>query len=263
MTTALITGASGGIGEAFARRLAADKHDLVLVARSEDKLRELCAELSAAHGIKTNYIAADLGEPDSDAEVFDETTRLGLHIDLLVNNAGFGSMGDFVDLDRERELAMIDLNVRALVALTHRYLPAMREKRRGTIINVSSAAGEQPLPFMATYAATKAFVTSFSMAVAEENRPFGIQVFALCPGPTRTNFFEAGKIDRSLMLKGEQTTDEVVATAMAAIGTGKSKVISGLMNRITAAAANLAPDSLVTRVVASRLRKKFQKNSEE
>ena len=259
MKTALITGASGGIGEAFAGRLAGDKHNLVLVARSEDRLRELCAELSAAHGIKANYIAADLGEPDSDARIFDETTRLGIHIDLLVNNAGFGSMGDFVDLDRERELAMIDLNVRALVALTHRCLPPMREKRKGTIINVSSAAGEQPLPFMATYAATKAFVTSFSMAVAEENRPFGIQVFALCPGPTRTNFFEAGKIDKSLMLKGEQNADEVVATAMAAIGTGKSKVISGLMNRITATAAGLAPDSLVTRVVASQLRKKFQK----
>ena len=112
---------------------------------------------------------------------------------------------------------------------------------------------------MATYAATKAFVTSFSMAVAEENRPFGIQVFALCPGPTRTNFFEAGKIDKSLMLKGEQTANEVVATAMATIGTGKSKVISGLMNRITAVAAGLAPDSLVTRVVASQLRKKCQK----
>ena len=262
MTAALITGASGGIGEAFAHRLAADRHDLFLVARSENKLRELCAELSAAHGIKANYIAADLGEPDSDAKIFDETMRLGIHIDLLINNAGFGSMGDFVDLDRDRGLAMIDLNVRALVALTHRYLPAMREKRRGTIINVSSAAGEQPLPFMATYAATKAFVTSFSMAVAEENRPFGIQVFALCPGPTRTNFFEAGKIDKSLMLKGEQTVEDVVETAMATIGTGKSKVISGLMNRITAAAAGLAPDSLVTRVVASQLRKKFQKDPE-
>ena len=259
MTTALITGASGGIGEAFARRLAAEKHDLILVARSEAKLRELCAELSAAHGIKANYTTADLGEHGSDAKVFDETTKLGLNIDLLINNAGFGSMGDFVDLDREKELAMIDLNVRALVALTHRFLPGMREKRTGTIINVSSAAGEQPLPFMATYAATKAFVTSFSMAVAEENRPFGIQVFALCPGPTRTNFFEAGKIDKSLMLKGEQTVEDVVETAMETIGTGRSKVISGLMNRITAAAAGLAPDSLVTRVVASQLRKKFQK----
>ena len=262
MTTALITGASGGIGEAFARRLAGEGYDLFLVARSEDKLQKLCAELSAKHGIKANYITADLGEHGSDEKVFDETTKLDLNIDLLINNAGFGSMGDFVELDRERELEMIDLNVRALVALTHRYLPAMRDKGKGTIINVSSAAGEQPLPFMATYAATKAFVTSFSMAIAEENRPFGIQVFALCPGPTRTNFFEAGKIDKSLMLKGEQTTDEVVATAMAAIGTGKSKVISGLMNRITAAAAGLAPDSLVTRVVASQLRKKFQKDPE-
>ena len=168
-------------------------------------------------------------------------------------------MGDFVELDRERELAMIDLNVRTLVALTHRYLPAMREKRRGTIINVSSTAGEQPLPFMAAYAATKAFVTSFSQAIAEENRPYGIQVFALCPGPTRTNFFEAGNIDQSLAVKGEQTAEEVVDVAMAAIGTGRSKVISGWMNRLVAGSTKLVPNSLITRTVASRLRKTFQK----
>lgn len=257
--TALITGASSGIGEAFARRLAADKNDLFLVARSEGKLRELCAELSAAHGIKAHYLAADLGEKDSHAAVFEETTGLGLDIDLLVNNAGFGSMGDFAELDREKELAMIDLNVRALVALTHRYLPAMREKRKGTIINVSSTAGEQPLPFMAAYAATKAFVTSFSLAIAEENRPYGVQIFALCPGPTRTNFFEAGNIDQSLAFKGEQTAEEVVEVAMAAIGTGRSKVISGWMNRLVAGSTKLVPNSLITKVVSSRLRKTFQK----
>ena len=259
MTTALITGASGGIGEAFARRLAADGHDLFLVARSGDKLQKLCAELSAAHGIKAHHTAADLGERDSHAAVFDETERLGLHIDILVNNAGFGSMGDFAELDRERELSMIDLNVRTLVALTHRYLPAMRERRSGTIVNVSSTAGEQPLPFMAAYAATKAFVTSFSTAVAEENRPFGIQVLALCPGPTRTNFFEAGNIDKSLAFKGDQTAEQVVEAAIAAMGTGRSKVISGWMNRLVAAASGLTPHSLVAKTVASRLRGKFQK----
>ena len=259
MSTALITGASGGIGEAFARRLAKEKYDLVLVARSEDKLRQLCAELSAVHGIKAHYVTADLGEADSHSKVFDETQRLGLDVDILINNAGFGSMGDFVELDLGKELAMIDLNVRTLVALTHRYLPAMRERRSGTVINVSSTAGEQPLPFMAAYAATKAFVTSFSMAVAEENRPFGIQVFALCPGPTRTNFFEAGNIDKSAMLKGEQTADEVVETALAAMGTGKTKVISGWMNRFVAGSTKLTPNSLITKVVASRLRKNFQK----
>jgi uncharacterized protein len=259
--TALITGASSGIGEAFARRLAADGHDLFLVARSGDKLKSLCDELSVKHGITSNCIAADLGERGSDQIVFDETTHLGLDIDLLVNNAGFGSMGDFVELDRENELAMIDLNVRTLVALTHRYLPAMREKRRGTIINVSSTAGEQPLPFMAAYAATKAFVSSFTEAIAEENRPYGIQIFALCPGPTRTNFFEAGNIDQSLAVKGEQTAEEVVEVAMAAIGAGRSKVISGWMNRLVAGSTKLVPNSLITKVVGSRLRKNFQKET--
>jgi len=257
--TALITGASSGIGEAFARRLAAEGRDLFLVARSGDKLEYLCDELSRKHGITANFITADLGEKGSDQKVYDETNRLGLDIDLLINNAGFGSMGDFSLLDREKELAMIDLNVRTLVALTHRYLPGMREKRRGTIINVSSTAGEQPLPFMAAYAATKAFVSSFTQAIAEENRPYGIQIFALCPGPTRTNFFEAGNIDQSLAFKGEQTADEVVDVAMAAMGTARTKVISGWMNRLVAGSTKLVPNSLITRTVASRLRKTFQK----
>lgn len=261
MSTALITGASSGIGEAFARRLASEKHDLFLVARSEDKLRELCAELSAAHGIKANYFSADLGQHDADAKIFEETTKLGLDVDLLINNAGFGSMGDFATLDLDKELAMIDLNVRALVALTHRYLPAMREKRRGTIINVSSTAGEQPLPFMAAYAATKAFVTSFTLGIAEENRPFGVQIFALCPGPTKTNFFEAGNIDQSLAFKAAQTAEEVVDVAMDTIGTGRSKVISGWMNRLVAGSTKLVPNSLITKVVSSRLRSKFQNDS--
>lgn len=259
--TALITGASGGIGEAFARRLAADGHDLFLAARSEVKLRELCSELAHKHGITANLISVDLGEPGSDRAVYERTADLGIEIDLLINNAGFGSMGDFVVLDSERELAMIDLNVRAVVALTHRFLAPMREKKRGTIINVSSTAGEQPLPFMATYAATKAFVTSFSRALAEENRPFGIQVLAFCPGPTKTNFFAAGKIDKSLAFKGDQTAEEVAAAALAAVGTGRTKVISGWMNWFVAAASGLAPASLVTKVVASRLRSSYQKDT--
>lgn len=259
MSTALITGASSGIGEAFARRLAAEKHHLFLVARSEDKLRELCTELSVKHGIKANYIAADLGERDAEAKVFEETEKLGLDVHLLVNNAGFGSMGDFAELHLDKELAMIDLNVRALVALTHRYLPAMRSQRNGTIINVSSTAGEQPLPFMAAYAATKAFVTSFTLGVAEENRPFGVQVFALCPGPTKTNFFEAGNIDQSLAFKAAQTAEEVVDVAMNAVGTGRTKVISGWVNRLVAGSTKLVPNSLITKVVSSRLRSNFQK----
>jgi short-subunit dehydrogenase len=260
MKATLITGASGGIGEAFARRLAAEKHNLVLVARSEDKLRELCGELSEGHGIEAAAIAVDLTHRDADGLVFKETERRGLEIDWLINNAGFGSMGDFADLDLDRELRMIDLNISALVALTHRYLAGMRERDRGTIINVSSAAGFQPVPFMATYAATKAFVTSFSEAVAAENRPFGIEVLALCPGSTHTNFHAAAEMDTSLSFKGMQTPEEVVETALRAVKAGRHKVVSGWANWLVASGVNLVPNSLITRVMAKGLRGRLRKD---
>ena len=194
MKATLITGASSGIGEAFARRLAAEKHNLVLVARSENKLHELCDELMLQHKITAHYVAVDLIEYEADRRLYDETEKHGLEIDWLINNAGYGSMGDFARLDLETELEMVSLNVMALVALTHRYLQKMRMRKSGVIINVASTASFQPVPFMATYAATKAFVKSFSEAVAEENRPLNITVTALCPGPTETNFFDAANI---------------------------------------------------------------------
>lgn len=258
MKATLITGASGGIGEAFARRLAAEKHNLVLAARSEEKLRSLCDELGAKHGVTADFIAVDLTDTNADRRVFEETEKLGVEVDWLINNAGFGSMGEFADLDREREVHMIDLNVRCLVALTHRYLVRMRERRRGTIINVSSAAGFQPIPFMATYAATKAFVTSFSEAIAEENRPYGIQVLALCPGPTETNFHAAADMEASLSVKGFQTAEEVVETAMGAVGGGRAKIVSGWTNWLVASGVNFLPNSLITRVMAKSLRSRFQ-----
>ena len=150
MKYTLITGASSGIGEAFALRLAAEKHNLFLVARSEQKLRDICEELSRKHDISAEYLAVDLIEVDSDLAVFEATEKLGIEVDWLINNAGFGSMGDFAKLDLERELEMIELNITAVVALTHHYLGNMRERGSGTIINISSAAGFQPLPFFAT-----------------------------------------------------------------------------------------------------------------
>jgi short-subunit dehydrogenase len=258
MTTALITGASGGIGEAFARRLAARGYDLFLVARSADKLAALAEELIEKHRIMAYHFAIDLGGKDSDLAVFETAADRGLEISMLINNAGFGSMGDFAELPIDRELAMIDLNIRALVGLTHRFLPAMRGRRAGTIVNVSSAAGFQPIPFMATYAATKTFVTAFSEAIAEENRPFGIQVLALCPGSTKTNFFEASNIDRMVQAKGQQTVDEVVNTAMAAIENGRTKIVSGWTNYLAATAATVLPNALVTRAIARGLRSRYQ-----
>jgi short-subunit dehydrogenase len=256
--TTLITGASSGIGEAFARRLAADGHDLFLVARSEDKLRDLCAELSAAHRITAQYFELDLTAIGADKRCFEEAERLGLDISLLINNAGFGSMGDFAKLDVERELEMIRLNIGALVGLTHRYLGPMRERRKGTIINISSGAGFQPIPFMATYAATKSFVTAFSEAIAAENRPFGIEVIAVCPGSTDTPFFETGKVGREFASKGLETPEQVVETALSAIGSGKAKVVSGWKNQIVARVVSLVPNWLITRVIANQLSKKYQ-----
>ena len=259
MKATLITGASSGIGEAFARRLAAEGHNLVLAARSETKLHELCDELMLKHGITAHYIATDLTAYGSEDELFRETQRHGFEIDWLINNAGFGGMGDFSELERDRSLGMISLNVSALVSLTHLYLKGMRERRSGKIINVSSAAGFQPIPFMAVYAATKAFVTSFSEAIAEENRPYGIHVLALCPGSTRTNFFRASDIDRPIQVKGQQTAEQVVETALRGIKTGRTKVVSGITNFIGALIGKHAPNVVTTRAIARALRAKYQK----
>ncbi len=258
MKVTLITGASSGIGEEFARRLAVEKHNLVLVARNEKKLHELCDELMLKYKIMAHYVVLDLAQYDSDASLFAETEKHGFEVEWLINNAGFGSIGDFVKLDRNRELDMIDLNIGALVALTHRYLAGMRERKSGTIINVSSAAGFQPIPFMATYAATKSFVSSFSEAIAEENRPFGIKILALCPGSTKTNFFAASNIDKPIQVKGQQTAEQVVETALRAVKSGKTKAISGIANKVGAFFGKVAPSSLTAKVMAKALRSRHQ-----
>ncbi|MCU0240342.1 MAG: SDR family oxidoreductase [Pyrinomonadaceae bacterium] len=259
MKVTLITGASGGIGEAFARALAAEKHNLVLVARSEKKLFKLCDELMAKHQIMAHYIVQDLNEPDADAKLFAETSKHNFEVDFLINNAGFGAMGDFVEIDLEKQLEMVGLNVMALVALTHRYLPAMRQRKSGSIINVSSTASFQPLPYFSVYSATKAFVTSFSEGIAEENRRFGIKIIACCPGATETNFFDAAGIIEPFKVKGVQKPEEVVEVTLKALKKGKTHVISGLANWIVAHAATFAPNSLVTRAVGSQLRPRLSK----
>jgi short-subunit dehydrogenase len=257
MTTALITGASGGIGEVFARKLAARGENVCLVARSEGRLAEICEELRAAHKIDAQYVALDLIERDAPARLFEETERRGLSVGMLVNNAGFGSVGEFALLDLENELRMIDLNVRALVELTHRYIVGMRERRAGSIINVGSTASFQPVPFMATYAATKAFVLSFSEALWEENRAWGVRVMALCPGSTETNFFKVAGIDTPPS-NIAQTPEAVVETALAAFARGQSHVISGWGNFLMAEAGRFAPRAVVTRIAGMILRKRYK-----
>ena len=257
MNTTLITGASTGIGAAFARKLAARGRNVLLVARSEDKLIALCNELGRLTSIRAQYVALDLQQPDAGAQLFEETQKRELEIEMLINNAGFGSMGDFTKLDLDRELEIIQLNVRALVDLTHRFIGPMRERKRGTIINVASTAGFQGVPYMATYAATKAFVLSFSEAIAEENRSHGIHVMALCPGVTETNFFEASKIDRPPM-RTIQTAEEVVDAALRGLARQKTVLVSGWTNWFTIEAERFVPRSVVTKVAAKALRSRFE-----
>ena len=260
MKATLITGASCGIGEEFARQLAAQGHNLVLVARSEKKLHQLCDELMLAHKITAHYIPADLSSAESIQKILDETDRHGFEIDWLINNAGFGSMGDFTELDLGRETEMIRLNIEALVALTHTYLLGMRSRQKGVVINVASTASFQPVPFMATYAATKAFVTSFSEALAEENRPFGIVISALCPGPTATNFFAAANAF-PFAEKGVQTSEQVVAAALRGVQSGKSKKISGFTNALGAFLGQHLPNRIVAGAIARYLRSKIKERN--
>jgi hypothetical protein len=257
-TTTLITGASSGIGEAFARKLAALGHDLLLVARSEDKLIALCNVLGRSHNVRAQYFVLDLSAGDAAARLLEETQKRNLEIDFLINNAGFGSMGDFAQLDLAREMNMIDLNVRSLVELTHRFLQPMRERKAGSIINVASTAAFQPVPFMATYAATKAFVLSFSEALWEENRDHGIQVMALCPGVTETDFFQASRMKRP-PVRISQTPEQVVDVAVRALKRSKASVISGWTNFLMVETERLVPRTLVLRIAGSILRPHIEK----
>lgn len=258
MNTTLITGASSGIGEVFARKLAARGRNVLLVARSEDKLITLCNELGRSNSVRAQYVALDLSESESPARLFEEAQKRGLPVDMLINNAGFGSMGEFSTLDLARELNMIDLNIKSLVELTHRFLQPMLERKQGAIINVASTAGFQSVPFMATYAATKAFVLSFSEALWEENRRHGIKVMALCPGVTDTNFFEAAHGHKP-PARVSQTPEEVVEVALRGLAHGKAHVISGWTNFLMTQSERLAPRSLVTRVAGRMMRSQHEK----
>jgi short-subunit dehydrogenase len=240
----LITGASGGIGEAFARQLAALGKDLILVARSEDKLKALAEELSAAHGVQVHVIAADLACPNAARPIFDETERLGLEVDLLINNAGYGKGGEFTALSFEVQANMVRLNVNTLLELTRLYLPAMRQRRRGGVINLGSTASFQPVPFLAVYCATKAFVLSFSEALAQEVRADGVTVMALCPGATATGFQATAGVweEQRDTMPGP---DEVVAQALRAFEQRRGYFVHGALNKVTAIVARIAPRRFV------------------
>lgn len=264
MNVTLLTGASSGIGEVWADRLAAEKHNLVLVARSENKLKALCTELSRKYGISAQYIVVDLSKPGADLHIFEETGKLGLTVDCLINNAGIGTAGDFTQIALADEQAMLQLNIISLVSLTHRYLSQMRERNSGTIINVASMAAFMPAPFMAAYAASKVFVKSFTEALTEENRPFNIRIMLLCPGATETKFFERANInqdDKKALLGNVsiQTPEMVVEEAMKGLKTKKTIIISGLTNKIGAKLGALIPNSMIMKFIAGNARSTLQK----
>ncbi len=253
---ALVTGASSGIGEEFARQLAARGWSLILVARSQDRLEALRSELMFAHmGIDVLAIPLDLAAPHASAELFSRTESARLDVNLLINNAGFGAFGEFASIDRERQRAMIDLNVSALMELTYLYLQPMIFRRGGGIINIASVAGFMPLPYCAVYAATKAFVRSFSEALHEEARQHGVQVTVVNPGSTETNFFQvAGKSPfshRSRM----QTSAQVVTEALRAFDRRRASIVTGASNRSLIRAVALIPRKWIRVVVGKTMRR--------
>src|SRR5215472_6857035 len=253
MATALITGASSGIGESFAYALARQNYGLVLVARRQDRLQAVAAKAKEIGAGRTEIVAADLGRSDAPLELQARLAAVPIEVDYLINNAGFGTTGRFDRLPLAREINEIELNVTALVALTRLFLPPMVERGRGTIINVASTAAFQPLPYMATYAATKAFVLSFTEAIAAETAGTGVRVMALCPGPVRTEFQAVAKNENALMPSFVYLdADTVVKQALTAVAHGRRVRINGMMNAAGAIAARLLPRALVT-AIAGRI----------
>ncbi len=224
--TILVTGASSGIGEAFACALAKRGANLILTARSEDKLRQIAGALSEKHAIQVNVFPGDLSRPDMPQRLWAQVQSASLSVDVLINNAGFGKCGHFLGHDYQNYQDMLNLNINALVSLTHLFLPSMLKRGNGGVINVASTAAFQPIPYLATYSATKAFVLSFSESLWGEYREHGLTVLALCPGNTSTNFADVANADVTRMTKAE-SPETVVEAGLKAFLKGRNHVIPG------------------------------------
>ena len=248
--TALITGASGGIGYELAKLLAKDNYNLVLVARSEEKLQQLKMDLETGYKISAKVITKDLSKMGAVDEICNELEKEKIAIDILINNAGFGDFGKFTETNWQKEAEMIQLNILTLTHLTKLFLKGMIERKSGKILNLASIASFQPCPLMAVYGATKAYVLSFSEAIANELKGTGVTVTALCPGPTKTNFFKAAGNEDSKLVKGKKipTSKEVAKCGYEAMKKGETVVIHGLKNRILASSIRFAPRNLVTKI---------------
>jgi short-subunit dehydrogenase len=254
-STALVTGASSGIGEQFARQLAARGVNLVLVARGEQQLRAVAQGLEKAHpGISVTVMTADLSVAGAADDLAGKLAAAGVVVDLLVNNAGFASHALFAEEDPGRVAQEIQVNCGSVVALTARLLPPMLARRRGGVLNVASTAGFQPVPTMAVYGATKAFVLSFTEALWAETRGSGVRVLALCPGPTQTRFFETAG-GGEFLTRGRQTPDRVAAAALRALESGRGpSVIPGAHNRLLSSGYRFFPRSVMARMAQRNVR---------
>jgi short-subunit dehydrogenase len=248
---ALITGASSGIGLELAKLFAQDGHDLVLVARRGDRLRELAAELASHHRVRSTVITADLADPDTPGEIARSVEAAGIEIRYLVNNAGYGLAGRFAETDLSNELRMIQVNVSALTHLTKLFLPGMLARHEGAILNVASTAGFVPGPLMAVYYATKAYVISFSDALAEEVTGSGATVTVLCPGATRTEFWAVAGMDATARLLRRPWVADAASVARAGydgLRAGKRIVIPGLANKVMVQSMRVAPRVLLAKI---------------
>ena len=246
---ALVTGASAGIGVALAEELAAGGTHLVLTARRKKRLEELAKDLRARHNVKTEVVAEDLAEPSAPERIFAFTKERGIEIELLINNAGFGQFGELPLVDRQRLLDMVQVNCSAVVHLTRLYLPEMVKRRRGDVLILASTASFQAVPYISTYAATKAFDLLFAEGLAEEMKPYGIRVCALCPGSTESEFHAVAGQEK--FQRKSETAEKVARTGLKALAAGKTYVISGLGNYLGAHGERLVPRRFVTRIAAS------------
>lgn len=248
--TALITGASGGFGADFARLFAQDGYDLVLIARSEGKLKQLAQELVSQHGIRALVIAQDLTAAAAPQQIFDQLQTAGVQVDVLINNAGFASYGLFHELDMNKELELVQLNVKTLVHLTRLFLPGMVQRGRGRVLNVASTAAFQPGPLMANYYASKAYVLSFSEALANELEGTGVTTTCLCPGPTRTGFQDRAAMQESKLVQGGLMDSMTVARqGYAGLVAGKTIIVPGFQNWIGTFLPRFVPRKMATRLV--------------